>query len=319
MIGTDQRGQPLSRLMLGTVQFGLPYGVANRTGQPGYEAIREMVRFAVAGGINCFDTASAYDTSEAILGRVLDELGLADQLMVVTKVAPLTDQALADAPSAERAIRDSIERSRQCLRIDRLPLVLFHRVEDAAYGDVMEDLKREGRIERWGVSGDHDPEAALRLLDDPRIEALQLPGNLLDRRHANRGVYQAAARAGVDLFVRSVYLQGLLRMPEAEIPEPLRGVIDPRRQLAGLAARFGLTLGELAVRYVLSQPGVVSVVVGCETIEQLRENIALIERGTLEPELLEAVAAITVDLPDEVITPSMWNRPTTASEPVRRP
>jgi len=319
MIATDRRGQPLSRLMLGTVQFGLPYGVANRTGQPTYEAIREMVRFAVDAGINCFDTASAYDTSESILGRVLDELGLADQLLVVTKVAPLTDEALADAPTAERAIRDSIERSRQCLRIDRLPLVLFHRVEDAAYCYLMEDLKREGRIERWGVSGDHDPEAALRLLDDPRMEALQLPGNLLDRRHANRAVYQAAERAGIALFVRSVYLQGLLRMPEAEIPEPLRAVIDPRRQLAALASRFGLTLGELAVRYVLSQPGVVAVVVGCETIEQLRENIALIERGTLEPELLEAVAAITVDLPDDVITPSMWNRPTTASESVRRP
>lgn len=305
--------------MLGTVQFGLPYGVANRTGQPTYEAIREMVRFAVDAGINCFDTASAYGTSESILGRALGELGLADQLLIVTKVAPLTDEALAEAPVAERAIRDSIERSRQCLRLDRLPLVLFHRAEDAVYGYLMEDLKREGQIERWGVSGDHDPETALRLLGDPRIEALQLPGNLLDRRHANRGVYQAAERAGVALFVRSVYLQGLLRMPETEIPEPLRAVIDPRRQLATLASRFGLTLGELAVRYVLSQPGVVAVVVGCETIEQLRENIALIERGTLEPELLEAVAAITVDLPDNVITPSMWNRPTTASEPVRRP
>lgn len=319
MIATDRRGYPLSRLMLGTVQFGLPYGVANRTGQPAYEAVREMVRVAVDAGINCFDTASAYGTSESILGRALGELRLADQLLVVTKVAPLTDQALAEAPAAQRAIRDSIERSRQCLRIDRLPLVLFHRAEDAVYGYLMEDLKREGRIERWGVSGDHDPETALRLLDDPRIEALQLPGNLLDHRHVNRGVYQAAERAGVALFVRSVYLQGLLRMPETEIPERLRAVIDPRRQLAALASRFGLTPGELAVRYVLSQPGVVAVVVGCETIEQLRENIALIERGMLETELLEAVAAIKVDLPDDVITPSMWNRPTTASEPLRRP
>lgn len=305
--------------MLGTVQFGLPYGVANRTGQPTYEAVREMVRVAVDAGVNGFDTASAYGTSESILGRVLDELGLTDQLLVVTKVAPLTAAEATDASAAERAIRDSIERSRQALRIERLPLVLFHRAEDAAHGDLMEDLKREGRIERWGVSGDHDPATALRLLDDPRIEALQLPGNLLDRRHANRGVYQAAERAGVALFVRSAYLQGLLQMPETEIPERLRAVIAPRHQLAALAARFGLTLGELAVRYVLSLPGVVSVVVGCETIEQLRENIALIERGMLKPELLEAIAAITVDLPDEVITPSMWNRPTATSEPIRRP
>lgn len=313
MIVTDRRGRPLSRLMLGTVQFGLPYGVANRTGQPSYDAAREMIRCAVDAGINGFDTASAYGSSESILGRVLGELGLADQLLVVTKVAPLTAAEAADAPTAERAIRASIESSRQSLRIDRLPLVLFHRVEDAVHGDLMEDLKREGQIERWGVSGDHNPAAALRLLGDPRIEAQQLPGNLLDRRHANRGVYRAAERAGVAVFVRSVYLQGLLQMPEAEIPARLRAVIDPRRQLTDLAARFGLALGELAVRYVLSQRGVVSVVVGCETIEQLRENIALIERGALEPELLQAVERIAIDLPDDVITPSLWNRPTAAA------
>jgi aryl-alcohol dehydrogenase-like predicted oxidoreductase len=313
MIVTDRRGQPLSRLMLGTVQFGLPYGVANRTGQPSYEAVREMIRCAVDAGINGFDTASAYGISESILGRVLAELGLADQLLVVTKVSPLTAEEASDRPTAERAIRDSIDRSRQALRSDRLPLVLFHRVEDAVHGDLMEDLKREGRIERWGVSGDHDPTTALRLLGDTRIEALQLPGNLLDRRHANRGVYQAAERAGVAVFVRSVYLQGLLQMPEAEIPAPLRAVIEPRRELTDLAARFGLTLGELAVRYVLSQRGVISVVVGCETIDQLRENITLIDRGALELELIQAVDRIAIDLPDEVITPSSWNRPTAAA------
>lgn len=308
MITTDRRGQPLSRLMLGTVQFGLPYGVANRTGQPSYDAVREMIRCAVDAGINGFDTASAYGISELILGRVLSELGLADQLLVVTKVAPLTAAETADASAAERAIRDSIERSRQALRIDRLPLVLFHRAEDAAHGDLMEDLKREGRIERWGVSGDHDPATALRLLGDPRLEALQVPGNLLDRRHGDRGVFQAAERAGVALFVRSVFLQGLLLMPEAEIPARLRAVIGPRRQLADLAARYGLTLGELAVRYVLSQRGVASVVVGCETIEQLRDNIAVLDRGVLEPELLQAVERIAIDLPEQVITPSLWNR-----------
>lgn len=308
MITTDWRGQPLSRLMLGTVQFGLPYGVANRTGQPSYDAVREMIRCAVDAGINGFDTASAYGISELILGRVLSELGLADQLLVVTKVAPLTAAETADASAAERAIRDSIERSRQALRIDRLPLVLFHRAEDAAHGDLMEDLKREGRIERWGVSGDHDPATALRLLGDPRLEALQVPGNLLDRRHGDRGVFQAAERAGVALFVRSVFLQGLLLMPEAEIPARLRAVIGPRRQLADLAARYGLTLGELAVRYVLSQRGVASVVVGCETIEQLRDNIAVLDRGVLEPELLQAVERIAIDLPEQVITPSLWNR-----------
>ena len=90
-------GLSLSRMMLGTVQFGLPYGVANHTGQPSYDEVVRIVAAAVEGGVNCFDTAAAYGTSEEVLGNALHELGLADQVTVVTKVFPLTAAELADS------------------------------------------------------------------------------------------------------------------------------------------------------------------------------------------------------------------------------
>ena len=97
MTGTEQTSTlPLSRLMLGTAQLGMPYGVANAQGQPTYRDAVEIIDAALAGGINGFDTAAGYGNSEDILGRVLRELDALDRVTVVTKVRHLDDAELAD-------------------------------------------------------------------------------------------------------------------------------------------------------------------------------------------------------------------------------
>lgn len=77
--------------MLGTVQLGRPYGVANRTGQPALYDVRKIVRTAIDSGVNCFDTAATYGTSEEVLGKVFHDLGVGDELFVVTKTRPLNE------------------------------------------------------------------------------------------------------------------------------------------------------------------------------------------------------------------------------------
>jgi aryl-alcohol dehydrogenase-like predicted oxidoreductase len=76
----------LSRLMLGTVQFGLSYGIASRSGEPSYETARNILACAYDGGVNCLDTAPGYGISEEILGKAMAELGIADRVVVVSKV-----------------------------------------------------------------------------------------------------------------------------------------------------------------------------------------------------------------------------------------
>ena len=296
----------LSRLMLGTVQFGLPYGVANRTGQPSYEEARAIVAAALEGGVNCFDTAAGYGSSEEVLGRALAELGAADRVMVVTKVRPLADDELADATLAARAIEQSVAESRRRLRLDRLPVVLFHREGDARYLDVLTRLQAKGWIGHAGVSCDNRPGPAAAFAAQPAVGALQIPANLLDRRHARGGSLAAAAAHGVAVFVRSVYLQGLLLMPEAAVPEALRAVLPVRRRLAELAESAGMPLAELAVRYLLGQEGVTCVLAGVETVAQVRENVALFNRGPLAADVRQAVEAMVPELPATVITPALW-------------
>lgn len=301
----------LSRLMLGTVQFGLPYGVANRTGQPGYDEVKAIVAAALDGGVNCFDTAAAYGTSEEVLGRVLHELGVADRVVVVTKVRPLTPVELGDPALASQAIEQSVAESRRRLRLDCLQVVLFHREPDGAHLPVVERLKARGWLRYAGVSCDNIPGPAAEFVAGGLASALQLPGNVLDRRHQRSGVFRAAADLGVAVFIRSVYLQGLLVMPEEAIPPALCTVIPVRRRLVELAGEAGLTLPELALRYMLSQDGVTSVITGVETVVQIRENLALFNRGALSPDLLAAIDAVAPDLPGPILTPALWSTLTT--------
>lgn len=299
--------RPVSQMMLGTVQFGLPYGIANRTGQPSYAQVLGIIEAAAAGGVNCLDTAAAYGTSEEVLGRALRELGLAERMLVVTKVRPLSPPELADAGAAYRAIGESVEESRRRLQLDCLPLVLFHREADVKYRYVLAELKERGLIRMYGVSCDHVAGPAVAFAETEGIAALQIPGNVLDRRHQRSGVFQSAASRGVAVFIRSVYLQGLLLMPEAAVPERQKMVVPVRRRLTQLAADAGMTLAELAIRYMGSQDGVTCVVVGCETIEQVRANVAMFNGGSLDAGFVREIEAAVPDLPANIISPGLWN------------
>jgi len=304
---SDCLNQQLSRLMLGTVQFGLPYGVANRTGQPDYQDVVAMVDAAFAGGINCFDTAAAYGASEEVLGRALRELGIADQVVVVTKVQALTPAQLADPALATATIVQSVERSRQRLQMDCLPLVLFHREADAAFMDVLGELREKNLLRHFGVSCDNQPGAAATFVAAGNVSALQLPANVLDHRHALSGIFETAASKGVLIFIRSVYLQGLLAMPEDSIPVALQAIIPIRRTLEAIAAEAGISLLELAMRFMLSQRGVTSVLTGVETVRQVHDNLAMFSRGPLPEHILAAIRLAVPPLSETLLTPSLWS------------
>jgi len=298
-------------MMLGTVQFGLPYGVANQTGQPSYDEVVRIVAAAYEGGVNCFDTAAAYGTSEEVLGNALRELGLTDKVIVATKVLPLTDAELAEPALAFPAIERSVESSRQKLRIDCLPIVLFHRETDAAHMEGLARLRDRGWLKFYGVSCNNFAGPAQEFAAS--VQALQIPANIIDRRHLQPGFLQTTTANHVALFIRSVYLQGLLVMPEHDIPASLREILPTRRMLAELAQQAGLSLQELAVRFILSQAGVTSVLVGVESVAQVVDNLRLFGGQPLPDDILIPLQRLSFDLSESLITPSQW--PSRASQP----
>ncbi len=306
-------GRQLSRLMLGTVQLGLPYGIANTTGQPPYQEARAILACAYEGGVNCLDTAAIYGSSEEVLGRALAELGISSKMTVVTKVRYLA-QGL-DATTAATIVEESVVQSLKRLRLETLPICLFHIEDNFCYAEALLRLKERGLVGHIGSSV-MTPAATAAIINTGLAEALQIPTSVLDHRytrpwsedHPEGSIIRKAAERGMAVFIRSIYLQGLLLLPEQEILPELAGVIPTRRRLETLAAEAGMSLGELAVRYVLSLDGVTCGVVGIETVEQMRQNLAIFAKGPLDAELRQRVEAAVPELPDKILMPNQWSK-----------
>ena len=292
-----------SKMTLGTVQFGLNYGIANTDGKPSYEKSRDIVAEACANGITSFDTAAAYGDSELVLGRIFDELKIGNKIEVVSKVPGVKEQNLSPA-NAEKFITESVEKSLQRLKINQLAACLFHREEDLEYIDVLRKLEDRGLIAGSGVSLD-SPAQCEQVLRK-KVDHLQIPYNIFDRRFDE--FWPKAEDAGITIFIRSVYLQGLLLMPENKIAPHLREVIPVRRQLESLAIDAGINMPELCMRFILCNPAITSVLTGVDSLDQLKQNIKLFKKGPLSADILAEINKIVPVFPENLIRPTCWKR-----------
>ena len=290
-----------SKITLGTVQFGLDYGIANTDGKPSYEKARDIVATAWENGINSFDTAAAYGDSEEVLGRIFRELKIEAKAKVVSKVLPVKARGIP-ASKAEKMIAESVETSLRRLGIEQLTACLFHREEDFEYIDILRKLESRGLITGSGVSLDSDGYCGQVL--DKDIKFLQMPYNILDQRFDS--FWPKAEAAGITIFTRSVYLQGLLLMPEAKIIEHLKNVIPVRRKLKSLAVESGMDMAELCMRYVLCNSAISSILTGVDSCEQLKQNVELFNKGPLDNDLLGKIRQIVPKFPENILRPFLW-------------
>jgi len=289
--------------MIGTAQFGFNYGIANQTGQPGFESVCEILRIASENGANALDTAFAYGESERVIGRALEALGLQEKITVVSKLATIPP-GLSMREAGEK-IEASIVASLKNLRLERIPYMLFHQESNIEYAEALLPFRDKGMIGAAGVSF-VNPEVARRALSIPELEVWQIPSNLLDRRFTHTGITKSAGEKGITICMRSAYLQGLILMSDEATPEVLRPVIPARQQLRDMAKRFGISIAELALRGMLCHPEIQSFVVGTDTPEQLRGNLAVLAKGPLPPEAAAEVEAFNPGLPEEIVNPVLW-------------
>lgn len=291
----------LNRLMLGTVQFGLDYGIANRSGQVPYAEVVKILECAIRSGITSLDTAASYGSSEEVLGRALAELGAASQLQLVSKVPALP----AGLPDAERCrlISQSLSRSLQRLRVNSLHACLFHSEDDLDSLPLLQGACQSGAARHVGVS-----------LNARRIEALpagctavQIPMNMLDIRYAALATARPAADSP-QIYARSAYLQGLLLLEERDIPASLAPLLPAIASLSALRNQYGWSRQEFYLRYMLSVPGIDKIVIGVDSLAQLQDNMAVAARGPLPDAVCAEIRRHQRVLPDALICPSCWKR-----------
>lgn len=293
------------RVALGTVQWGLAYGVANRWGRPSDAEVRALLDVARGGPVDALDTAHAYGDAEEVVGRLVPAEA---PWTLVTKVTPDLPEAAGAVPAAvDRSLEESFAR----LRRDHVDTVLFHRAAHltAWGGAAWAQLRRwqdDGRVRTLGVST-NSPTEAWAALEHPGLGALQVAASLLDQRLLRRGFFAEAARRGVRVYVRSIFLQGLAHLSPAELPPGLGPVAPILTALDQEADRRGVGRTQLFVDHA-AQLTCTALVLGCETAAQLRENLTSLRasEGAARDRDPEGVAARIPALDDDLLTPSEW-------------
>ncbi|OFZ97446.1 MAG: hypothetical protein A3H35_11875 [Betaproteobacteria bacterium RIFCSPLOWO2_02_FULL_62_17] len=289
------------KLAIGTVQFGLNYGIANRSGQVNQREARSILGYAKAHGIDTLDTAITYGDCETRLG----EIGVTGW-QVISKLPALP----VHVQDVETWVRAQVQASLARLRMSCLRGFLLHRPEQllGKHGDeiycALSALKRQGLIEKIGVSiynpGELDP-----LVRRFNLDLVQAPFNILDRRLITSGWMDRLARMNIELHARSVFLQGLLLMPNTRRPDKFNRWQPIWQRWQRWLAETGLTPLQACLRDALRQTGIARVVVGVDSLAQLEEILRAAEGPA--PDLPEALHTNEIDL----IDPARWEKHTT--------
>jgi len=293
---------PIGKLGLGTVQFGLPYGVTNARGQVPESEVQRIVSAARAAGIDLFDTAAAYGDSEDMLGRAL---GTEQHVRIVSKLPPVPSDRIGE--SEVDGCRDAVHRSLARLQRTSLDALLLHRPDDLRKPGaerlvaLLTDLKRAGTVAKIGISAYDSAQIDLAQAALP-IDAVQVPVNLLDQRFLQDGTLERLKRGNVEIHARSAFLQGALLADPARLPAHFARHRDRLLGVGAAADRGGVSRLALCLRFVLAQPVVDRVIVGVTSLVELQQ---IVGAATDAAPLPDGLAALASDDP-HLLNPSLW-------------
>ena len=301
------KGQDITILSLGTVQLGLNYGIHNDSGKPSLETSFRILNAAMEAGINTLDTAAGYGNSEEVIGAWLKTVAEDQRPFIVTKAAKL-DHSSLEALRAD--LQSRVASSKARLGLPQLPMLMLHNCDDYLCDKdnmktVFAELKASGDILYSGISAysNHDYSE----LAASGFDAVQIPVNIFDWGQIENGGLQKLKDSGMMIFVRSVYLQGLVFQDPDSIPERMAFCRDTLVKFRHLCKKYQLSPAVLALSYALSLPGVTSLVLGSETVEQVRQNARLLKEAvTLSPEQMAEIRENFLDTELRILNPSMW-------------
>ena len=276
----------MGKLVLGTVQFGLQYGV-NSAGRPSQETVKSILTEAAKGGITTLDTSSAYGNSEEVLG---DSIATPGQFKIVSKY-----------PKGEMPVGEMFNSSLKRLKVDQLYGYLLHHFEvyknNSAVWDEFIALKESGKVQKIGFSLYTPEELELILKNDSPFDLIQVPFNIFDKKFLP--YMKELHEKGVEIHVRSTFLQGLFFKDREALPEKLLPMKKYLLQLDRFSKKSGLSISEIALNYNLQNPYIDGVLIGVDNVEQLRMNLKSVKDTPID---------IEIEVKEqELLNPVNWN------------
>lgn len=275
------------KIALGTVQFGLDYGISNQEGKTDEGEVKSILDLAATCGITLLDTAQAYGNSEEVLGKLHE-----NRFQIVTKINPERDNANADV---------LVQASLNKLQVQRIYAVLFHSAQSALKAPKIHDqlvaLRKQGLLDKIGYSVYTPEELQLLIEKYGNPDLVQIPFSHLDRRF--EPIVTELHNLGVEIHSRSTFLQGLFFMNADELKpffNPVKDYLkELEHQLLGKTERASFLLN-----YVVSRPFIDKVVMGVNDTRQLKVNIDGLLNAKDHFEIGQPALA------EEILLPYLW-------------
>jgi len=290
----------INKISLGTVQFGMRYGIHPLSQQVEFNEIKNILSYAHAKKIDLLDTAPSYGNSEQVLGKVTE-----DRFKIVTKTRHF--ESLEISISDSNKVKEDFIQSLDKLNQKKVYGILIHNANDLLKPgskklfNKLEELKLEKKVLKIGVSI-YDHRQLQSIIENYDIDIVQLPFNIIDKRLIDTGILLRLKSKNIEVHARSIFLQGLLLMSKEQRSEKFKSwniLWDIWHEWLN---DNKITALEAAIRYVISVQEVSKVLVGVYSTKQLKE-------------IVKAADGILPNIPPEITTsdvnllnPSNWNK-----------
>ena len=258
----------INRLVLGTAQFGLSYGLAAGHTQVPADEVNLILEKAHEAGIERLDTAASYGVSECVLGKT----DLISIFKTTTKTLPIRERVIDESHMIK--IQNGFHQSLLKLKSNQIDTLLVHDVQDllAEGGEVlwswMEHIKDNGTVSRIGVSV-YDSHSAKVVYENFKFDVVQIPYNVFDQRIENEGFIDFCVSNSIAMQVRSVFLQGIVLMNPNNIPSHLSGFLPYLNKMEQICMDADLTAQELSLAFVARRPEIENIIIGVHDLNQL--------------------------------------------------
>lgn len=272
------------KLGLGTVQFGMDYGIANTFGRTSEDEVERILNFAHKNGIAYLDTASAYGEAEEVLGKN-DISGF----RTVSKFMP---------PEKGGTVEQELNKTLERLHVRSIYGYLAHRPEallkDKEQWKELRNLKETGKVKKIGFSLNRPEELDLLLALGMHPDLIQVPYNFFDRRFKTQMF--AMKNEGCEIHTRSAFLQGLFFKDVEELPNHFEVV---KENIEALRSEHGENLSGALLKFVFDQDFIDAVIVGVNHLGQLKQNMENYKTAN-------TIDLAVANIPETILMPSLW-------------
>ncbi len=260
-----------NKLILGTAQFGMNYGVTNQSGQIEKSQVSQILKYAYKNNILTLDTAEAYNNSEVVIGKNLKNKS---EFAIVTKLPP----NIASFDNVSFKVKSAFRNSTNRLGLSKLYGLLVHRSADllGENGDLvweeMQVLKDAGLVEKIGVSV-YSGEEIDKVFKKFPIDLIQLPCNIIDQRVLKSGHLSMLHRAGVEVHMRSIFLQGVLLEKPNKLPTSFKPFVGKLSKLRAELDELKITPLEACIGFIKALPGDNHGIIGVSSLQDLHQIV----------------------------------------------